>query len=192
MSNDLLDRELVRQVQLGNTRAFDVLVLRYQWRLKRVVNRYVRNEQEVADVVQEALIKAYRYIPEFRGESSFYSWLYRIAVNTAKNYLQLKKLDILDQYKSVNDGDDSIYDEHLIENATPEVLLQCAEFEKTLFQFLHQLPDELRVVLILRELAGLSYDEMANALNCPIGTVRSRLARGRQILNDKLQAMISD
>lgn len=179
-----IDLELVKQVQRGNKRAFDALVVRYQHKIVRLVSRYISDPSEVYDVVQECFIRAYRSLPSFRGESKFYSWLYRVALNTTKTYLQEKSrrppaqdLDFTDvecitgEIKSNSDG------------ADPERLMLQGEIEEAVFDALDNLPDEMRNALILRELAGLSYEEISGALKIPVGTVRSRLARAKELIS---------
>ena len=190
MGEDGVDRTLVERVQRGDKRAFDLLVLKYQHKLVKLVSRYVRDPSEVMDVVQEAFIKAYRALPSFRGESAFYTWIYRIAINTAKNYL-------VAQGRRPPDGDIDSSDVDLIEgetelkdNATPERLLLRDEIEETVMDAIAQLPEDLRVAITLRELEGLSYEEIAEAMDCPVGTVRSRIFRAREAINKRLQPLL--
>lgn len=190
MGEDGVDRVLIERVQRGDKRAFDLLVLKYQHKLVKLVSRYVRDPSEVMDVVQEAFIKAYRALPSFRGESAFYTWIYRIAINTAKNYL-------VAQGRRPPDGDidssnvDQIEGEtELKDNATPERLLLRDEIEKTVTDAIARLPEDLRVAITLREFEGLSYEEIAEAMNCPVGTVRSRIFRAREAINKRLQPLL--
>ncbi len=190
MGEDGVDRALVERVQRGDKKAFDLLVLKYQHKLVKLVSRYVRDPSEVMDVVQESFLKAYRALPGFRGESAFYTWIYRIAINTAKNYL-------VAQGRRPPDGDIDSGDIDMIEgetelkdNATPERLLLRDEIEKTVMDAIEQLPEDLRTAITLRELEGLSYEEIAESMDCPIGTVRSRIFRAREAINKRLQPLL--
>ncbi len=184
------DQYLVERVQRGDKKAFDILVRKYQHKLVKLISRYVYDPSEVMDVVQETFLKAYRAIPNFRGDSAFYTWLYRIGVNTAKNYLiaQGRKppnVDIdaeeAEQYEGESD---------LKEYATPEGMLLRAEIEKTVSDTIENLPDDLRKAIVLRELEGLSYEEIAEVMKCPVGTVRSRIFRAREAINEKLKPLL--
>ena len=184
------DQYLVERVQRGDKKAFDILVRKYQHKLAKLISRYVYDPSEVMDVVQETFLKAYRAIPNFRGDSAFYTWLYRIGVNTAKNYLiaQGRKPPSVDidaeeaeQYEGESD---------LKEYATPEGMLLREEIEKTVFDTIENLPDDLRKAIVLRELEGLSYEEIAEAMQCPVGTVRSRIFRAREAINEKLKPLL--
>lgn len=190
MAGETTDQQLVEQVQQGDKRAFDILVLRYQHKIIKLISRYVRDSSEVFDVAQETFIKAYRALPNFRGESAFYTWLYRIAINTAKNYL-------ISQRRRPPDVDIDLADAELFEgatelreNATPERLLLKDEIERTVFAALEQLPEDLRTAITLRELEGLSYEEIAQAMACPVGTVRSRIFRAREAIHGKLKPLL--
>jgi RNA polymerase sigma-70 factor (ECF subfamily) len=190
VGEDGVDRALVERVQRGDKKAFDLLVLKYQHKLVKLVSRYVRDPSEVMDVVQESFLKAYRALPGFRGESAFYTWIYRIAINTAKNYL-------VAQGRRPPDGDIDSGDVEQIEgetelkdNATPERLLLRDEIEKTVMDAIEQLPEDLRTAITLRELEGLSYEEIAESMDCPIGTVRSRIFRAREAINKRLQPLL--
>ncbi len=190
MGEENTDKRLVELVQKGDKKAFDILVLKYQHRIVRLISRYVRDSSEVFDVAQEAFIKAYRALPGFRGESAFYTWLYRIAINTAKNYL-------IAQGRRPPGADIEISDAELFEggaelrdNATPEHLLLRDELEKTVFEAIEHLPEDLRTAITLRELEGLSYEEIAEAMGCPVGTVRSRIFRAREAINIKLKPLL--
>ena len=187
MGEDGVDRTLVERVQRGDKRAFDVLVLKYQHKLVKLVSRYVRDPSEVMDVVQEAFIKAYRALPSFRGESAFYTWIYRIAINTAKNYLVAQGRRPPDGDIDSGDVDQIEGETELKDNATPERLLLRDEIEETVMDAIAQLPEDLRVAITLRELEGLSYEEIAEAMDCPVGTVRSRIFRAREAINNRLQ-----
>ena len=190
MSGQLSDQQLVERVQRGDKNAFNLLVLKYQSKVISLISRYVRNQADVADVAQEAFIKAYRALPNFRGESAFYTWLYRIAVNTAKNYLvsQGRRTPANDV-----DAEDAEYYEGsdaLKEFASPERLLLSEEIKKVIFDTLETLPEELRMAISLRELDGMSYEDIAIVMDCPVGTVRSRIFRAREAIDKKLQPLL--
>ena len=185
-----VDEALVAKVQRGDRRAFDLLVLKYQNRVAALVSRYIRDAAEVADVTQEAFIRAYRAIPSFRGDSAFYTWLYRIAINTAKNHLVA-----LDRRPP---GSDVAPDEaeqleiggRLQDATTPEHHLLEDEIARTIRDALAALPEDLRTAITLRELEGLSYEEIAKAMDCPIGTVRSRIFRARAAIDNRLKPLL--
>ncbi|MFA6037987.1 MAG: RNA polymerase sigma factor RpoE [Legionellales bacterium] len=186
MSERLADAALVRRAQQGDNQAFNLLVLKYQTRLEKVIARYVRDPHEVFDLTQETFIKAYRALDHFRGTSSFYTWVYRIAVNTAKNYL-------IALTRRPPDRDvDAQLDIELRADVNPEQLLLRDEIERTVFQVINTLPLELRVSIILRELEGLSYDEIAQIMHCPLGTVRSRIFRAREAIDNQVQPLLRD
>ena len=185
-STEPTDHQLVVRVQKGDKRAFDLLVLKYQFRLQSIIGRFIRDVDEVADVTQEAFIKAYRAIPNFRGDSQFYTWLYRIAVNTAKNYLVSKSrrpvssdVDIADAEQFSNNGG-------LVDEATPEDELLRDELQKVINDALGTLPEDLRTAVTLREFDGLSYEDIAAVMDCPVGTVRSRIFRAREFLDERI------
>lgn len=190
MSGQLSDQQLVERVQSGDKNAFNLLVLKYQNKVASLIARYVRNQADVADVAQEAFIKAYRALPNFRGDSAFYTWLYRIAVNTAKNHLvsqgrRAPANDIDAEEAEYYDGSDA-----LKEFASPERLLLSDEIQQVVFDALEVLPEELRVAISLRELDGMSYDEISNVMDCPVGTVRSRIFRAREAIDKQLQPLL--
>jgi RNA polymerase sigma-70 factor (ECF subfamily) len=185
-----VDRELVQRVQKGDKNAFDVLVRRYQYKIIKLISRYVSDPSEALDVSQEAFLKAYRALPGFRGDSAFYTWLYRIAINTAKNYLVAQGRrppgsDIDAQEAEQYDGQS-----HLKEYETPERVLLKDEIEKTVFRAIEDLPEDLRTAITLREFEGMSYEEIAQAMGCPIGTVRSRIFRAREAIDNKLRPLL--
>lgn len=192
MSERNVDLKLVRRVQQGEKAAFDVLVRKYQHKVVKLVARYVSDHSEALDVTQETFLKAYRAIRKFRGDSAFYTWLYRIAINTAKNYLVAQsrrpfETDVDLQLENVEGpGPQS-----LRENATPENLLLRDEIEATVYGAIEALPEDLRTAITLRELEGLSYEEIALAMGCPVGTVRSRIFRAREAINNKLEPLLS-
>jgi RNA polymerase sigma-70 factor (ECF subfamily) len=181
---------LVRRVQQGDKKAFDVLVLKYQQRIVKLVSRYVRDQDEAFDVAQEAFIKAYRSLANFRGDSAFYTWLYRIAINTAKNYLvaQGRRPPATDV-----DADEATYvegGERLSVGDSPERLLHRDEVERVIYQTIDGLPEELRTAITLREMEGLSYEEIAITMGCPVGTVRSRIFRAREAIETQLKPLL--
>lgn len=190
MSEQKTDQELVEQVQKGNKNAFNLLVIRHQNKVMNIVSRYVKNSGDVADVTQEAFIKAYRALPNFRGESAFYTWLYRIAVNSAKNYLtsQGRKPPASD----VDASEADYYDgsEALKENASPERKLLSDELQQKLFSTIESLPEDLRSAITLREIEGLSYEEIASVMECPVGTVRSRIFRAREAIDKVIMPLV--
>jgi len=186
-----LDRALVERVQQGDKRAFDLLVRKYQHKVVALVSRYLRNRAECEDVAQEAFIRAWRAIGSFRGDSAFYTWLYTIAVNTAKNHLvALSRRPPADDV----DADDATFmagGERMQDVATPEHELMRQEIEQSVFSTVEALPDDLRKAITLREVDGLSYDEIAETMGCPIGTVRSRIFRAREAIEQKLRPLLT-
>ena len=189
---NLLDEQLVERVQRGDKNAFNLLVRKYQHKVVNLVARYVNNPGDVPDVVQEAFIKAYRALPTFRVESAFYTWLYRIAVNTAKNYLTSQGRR---PPSSDVEADEAEYyggGEALQEVATPENLALTDEIKRTVFAAIEALPEDLRTAITLREMEGLSYEEIAEIMDCPVGTVRSRIFRAREAIDKKLQPLIEN
>jgi len=190
MGERSIDQALVERVQKGDKQAFDVLVLKYQNKIIQLVYRYVHDSDEARDVAQEAFIKAYKAIGRFRGESAFYTWIYRIAINTAKNYLVASgrrppRADIDAQDAEQYEGATG-----LKEYATPERVLLKDEIQETIARAIDELPDDLRTAITLRELEGLSYEEIAQTMECPIGTVRSRIFRARDAIDSKLKPLL--
>ena len=184
------DSQLVLRVQKGDKRAFDLLVLKYQFRLQAIVARYIRDDHEVADVTQEAFIKAYRALPNFRGDSQFYTWLYRIAINTAKNYLVSKSRRPANSDIDVEDAEQFANNERLVDECSPENALFRDELEKAINDNLSALPEDLRTALTLREFEGLSYEDIAAVMDCPVGTVRSRIFRAREFIDDSVLLLL--
>ncbi len=191
MGDREVDQQLVERVQSGDKQAFNLLVAKYQRKLTRLLSQFVRDPAEVEDVAQEAFIKAYRALPSFRGDSAFYTWLYRIGINTAKNYLvsQGRKASML---HGVDSEEAENYEEGgvLREMNTPESELMSKQIAQTVNRTLEELPEELRTAIILREMEGLSYEEIANIMDCPIGTVRSRIFRAREAISDQLRPLL--
>ena len=188
MGADVSDLSLVRRVQRGDKGAFDVLVLKYQHKLVKLVTRYVRNPAEAEDIAQEAFIKAYRALPQFRGDSAFYTWLYRIAINTAKNAVVSRDRNPVD-YDLDRDSIDESYDMQgrLKDSETPEGLVLTDEIRQTVNAAIEELPEDLRTAIVLRELEGLSYEQIAASMDCPVGTVRSRIFRAREAIDRRLR-----
>ena len=191
MGDREVDQQLVERVQRGDKHAYELLVTKYQRRLARLISRFVRDQSEVEDVTQEAFIKAYRALPTFRGESAFYTWLYRIGINTAKNYLLALKRraptnTLLDTEETEGYEDAGL----LQEVSTPENELMSKQVIDVVNSSLQELPDDLRTALTLREMEGMSYEEIAEVMNCPIGTVRSRIFRARETIAEKLRPLL--
>ncbi|MFC1684661.1 RNA polymerase sigma factor RpoE [Pseudomonadota bacterium] len=186
-----VDQELVTRVQRGDKKAFDLLVLKYQQKVANLVSRYIRDPSETQDVTQEAFIKAYRALPRFRGESAFYTWLYRIAINTAKNFIVAQGRRPPGSGVDVEVAEQLDVGVRLKETATPENYLMEQEIAETVSQAINDLPEDLRTAITLRELEGLSYEEIARAMSCPIGTVRSRIFRAREAIDAKLKPLLS-
>ncbi len=181
------DQQLVARVQKGDSRAFDLLVLKYQHRIFGLISRYVRDVDEIQDVAQEAFIKAYRALPGFRGDSAFYTWLYRIAINTAKNYLVARSRRPPGSDVDIEDAE--YYEEGALlhEIETPENALFGAELKAVVERAISQLPEDLRTAVTLREFDGLSYEDIAEIMDCPVGTVRSRIFRAREAIDSKVK-----
>lgn len=191
MSEQNIDQTLVERVQQGDKNAFNLLVTKYQHKVANLVSRYVSNHSDVPDIVQEAFIKAYRALPNFRGESAFYTWLYRIAVNCAKNHSVA--LGRKPPSNDVEVEDAEFYDggDALRENASPEKVLLTEEIKKVVFDTIAQLPDDLRIAINFREIEGLSYEEIAVIMECPVGTVRSRIFRARDAIDKKITPLLA-
>lgn len=190
MGEQDIDLALVKRVQQGEKAAFNLLVRRYQQKLSSIIARYVSTPADVGDVVQEAFIKAYRALPSFRGESAFYTWLYRIAVNSAKNYLtaQARKPHTADI--DSNDFEALEGDSPLKEDVSPERLLLSSEVKKVIFNTIEELPEDLRVAITLREIESMSYDDIAMVMQCPVGTVRSRIFRARDLIDHRIKSLL--
>ena len=184
------DKELVQQVQNGSKKAFDLLVLKYQHRIIKLVLRYVKQRSDAEDIAQEAFLKAYRALPNFRGDSAFYTWMYRIAINTAKNHLVASGRRPMEVELENADGESLDIEELQKDVATPENLLLTDEIRETVQKTINGLPDDLRVAITLREVDGLSYDDIATAMECPIGTVRSRIFRAREAVDQELKPLL--
>jgi RNA polymerase sigma-70 factor (ECF subfamily) len=192
--SEVSDRQLVERVQRGEKRAFDLLVIKYQHRIIKLISRYVRDQGDAQDVAQEAFLKAYRALGQFRGESAFYTWLYRIAINTAKNYLSMqarRPVETETDIEGNSEGNEQNEMElALSDNTTPENLLLKDEIERTVISAVEELPEDLRTAITLREVDGLSYEDIAAVMACPIGTVRSRIFRAREAIDKRLQPLL--
>ena len=191
MSDREIDRQLVERAQRGDKQAFGLLVQKYQRKLARLLSRFIRDPSEVEDVAQEAFIKAYRALPAFRGDSAFYTWLYRIGINTAKNYLMAlgrrapTSTDVeVEEAEGLDEGD------QLRDINTPESVLLSNEIAQTVNATIEKLPEELRAAIQLREIDGMSYEDIARAMDCPIGTVRSRIFRAREAIAEQLRPLL--
>ena len=190
MPDNVSDRDLVERVQRGERKAFDLLMLKYQHRIAKLIARYVHDPSEVLDVAQEAFLKAYRAIPRFRGDSAFYTWMYRIAINTAKNHLAAQARRPRDSGVDVTDAEQFDGVTELKEFVTPEGLALTEEIQRTVIAAIEALPEDLKVAISLRELEGLSYEDIARVMECPIGTVRSRIFRAREAINERLDPLL--
>ena len=190
VSETKVDQLLVERVQKGDKRAFDLLIQKYQHRIVSLVSRYVSDSSEAQDVAQEAFIKAYRAIDRFRGDSAFYTWLYRIAINTAKNWIVAKNRRPPASDIDAVDAEQYGISSKLKEISTPENELLREEIERTVFATIADLPEDLRTAIMLREMDGMSYEEIATTMDCPIGTVRSRIFRAREAIDEKLKPLI--
>ncbi len=190
MGDNSVDQELVGRVQKGDKKAFDVLVRKYQHKVTNLISRYVYDPTETLDVAQETFIKAYRALPNFRGDSAFYTWLYRIAINTAKNYLVAKSRRLPLADVDTQEAEQFSGESSLKNYETPEHLLQRDDIEKVVFETIDALPEDLRTAITLREIDGLSYEEIADAMSCPVGTVRSRIFRAREAIEKNLKPLL--
>ena len=188
-----VDAELVARVKAGDKKAFDLLVLKYQRKIMRLLSRMIRDQAEVEDVAQEAFIKAYRALPQFRGDSAFYTWLYRIAINTARNWLasNSRRPSTPSSYEN-EDGETFDEMDNLTDNTTPESELASRQIAQTVNKAIEDLPEDLRTAIVLREIEGMSYEDIAQSMNCPIGTVRSRIFRAREAIATKLRPMMTN
>jgi RNA polymerase sigma-70 factor (ECF subfamily) len=191
MSDREIDRQLVERVQRGDKRAFELLVAKYQRKIFRLLSRLIRDPGEIEDVAQEAFIKAYRALPNFRGDSAFYTWLYRIAINTAKNYLVAQgRRAPTSTETEVEDAERMDDAEQLRDVNTPDSMLLSKQVGEAVNRAIDRLPEDLRTAIVLREIEGLSYEEIAESMNCPIGTVRSRIFRAREAIANELRPLL--
>ena len=185
-----IDQALVERVQKGDKKAFDLLVMKYQLRLSKLISRFMRNQSDVPDVLQETFIKAYRALPDFRGDSAFYTWIYRIAINTAKNHLVASARKSPPGSIDVQDAEDYGASDWLKEYATPERELLAQEIHNTVKLAIDDLPTDLKQAITLREIEGLSYEDIAQVVDCPIGTVRSRIFRAREAIDERMNPLL--
>ena len=191
MTDRDIDRQLVARAQRGDKQAFELLVEKYQRKLARLLSRFIRDPAEVEDVTQEAFIKAYRALPAFRGDSAFYTWLYRIGINTAKNYLMAMGRRAPTSTEGEADEAEGFEEgEQLRDINTPESMLLSNEIAQTVNATIEQLPEELRTAIQMREIEGMSYEDIAKAMDCPIGTVRSRIFRAREAIAEQLRPLL--
>ncbi|MGH8741934.1 MAG: RNA polymerase sigma factor RpoE [Burkholderiales bacterium] len=191
MSEREIDRQLVARAQRGDKQAFNLLVVKYQRKLARLLSRFIRDPAEVEDVTQEAFIKAYRALPAFRGDSAFYTWLYRIGINTAKNYLMaMGRRAPTSTEVEAEEAEGFEEGEQLRDINTPESVLLSNEIAQTVNSTIEKLPEELRKAIQMREIEGMSYEDIAQAMDCPIGTVRSRIFRAREAIAEQLRPLL--
>lgn len=191
MSEAAADQELVSRVQAGDKRSFDLLVLKYQNRIVKLISRFVHDPMEAQDVAQEAFIKAFRAIDSFRGDSAFYTWLYRIATNAAKNHLVSQSRRPPSGGVDVAEAEQYAVDTRLKEKTTPEGLVMTEELKRVIFHTISSLPDDLREAITLREIENMSYEDIALVMGCPVGTVRSRIFRARDAIDQKIRPLLS-
>ncbi|WP_027966582.1 RNA polymerase sigma factor RpoE [Halomonas halocynthiae] len=191
MGNRETDQQLVERARNGDTRAFDLLVKKYQHKIIGLIGRYVHDHSEVQDVAQEAFIKAYRALGSFRAESAFYTWMYRIAINTAKNYLVSRSRRPPGTDLDMSDAEVLDHSGRLADIETPEAAIARDQLESAVFEAIEALPDDLRTAITLREMDGLSYEDIANIMECPVGTVRSRIFRAREAVDQHIQPLIT-
>jgi RNA polymerase sigma-70 factor (ECF subfamily) len=187
-----IDSDLVQQARLGDKQAFDLLVQKYQFKILKLVNRYVNDPTEAMDVAQESFIKAYRALDKFRGDSAFYTWLYRIAINTAKNHIVSQSRRIIESDVEVVDMEQTLTKGNLKEYSAPEKILLDVEIENAVNEVIQHLPKELRTAITLRELEGMSYEEIAGIMACPVGTVRSRIFRAREAIERRIKPLLNE
>lgn len=190
MGDSSADQQLIRRVQQGDKKAFDLLVLKYQHRIINLVSRFVRDPNDALDVAQEAFLKAYRALPSFRGDSAFYTWMYRIAINTAKNYLVVQSRRPVEREQDLAESEQIALESALNDIATPEHMLLTDEIGTTILKAIENLPEDLSTAITLREVEGLSYEEIATVMACPIGTVRSRIFRAREAIDKRLKPLL--
>ena len=192
MADNIADKEIIERVKNGDKKAYDLLVLKYQQRVINLISRFVKNYADALDVSQETFIKAYKALPNFRGESAFYTWLYRIAVNTAKNHLTVQSRKITKSDYDVTEIEQIEGNMTLTEQTTPENLLIKDELQETVLNTIENLPEDLKSAIMLREIEGLSYEEIAAVMECPVGTVRSRIFRARETIDNKIKPLLKN
>jgi RNA polymerase sigma-70 factor (ECF subfamily) len=188
-----IDAALVERVQKGDKKAFDLLVLKYQRKIIRLLSRMIRDQNEIEDVAQEAFIKAYKALPQFRGDSAFYTWLYRIAINTARNWMSQNSRRPSAPNSNVAENDETFSEiDNLTDSNSPEAEMVTREIAASVNETIEALPEELRRAIVMREIDGMSYEDIALAMNCPIGTVRSRIFRAREAIASKLRPIMGN
>ena len=192
MADNATDKEIIERVKSGEKEAYDLLVLKYQQRVINLISRFVKNHSDALDVSQETFIKAYRALPNFRGDSAFYTWLYRIAVNTAKNHLTVQSRKITKSDYDVAEIEQIEGNMSLTEQTTPESLLAKDELQETILKTIENLPEDLKSAIMLREIEGLSYEEIAEVMECPVGTVRSRIFRAREMIDSNIKTLLEN
>ncbi|MCB1583361.1 MAG: RNA polymerase sigma factor RpoE [Marinicella sp.] len=192
MSEKTLDAELVNQAKQGKMKAFELLVNRYQQKVANVIAKFVKDRHEIQDVAQEVFIKVYRALPNFRGESSFYTWIYRIAVNTSKNHLVSKSRRIQNAPVEFEEAENFSSNEDHRNLDTPDAVYARGELEQTMSKAISTLPEDLKTAIVLREVDGMSYEEIAEKMDCPIGTVRSRIFRARDAIDQAMRPLLQD
>ena len=192
MADNIADKEIIERVKNGDKNAYDLLVLKYQQRVINLISRFVKNYADALDISQETFIKAYKALPNFRGESAFYTWLYRIAVNTAKNHLTVQSRKITKSDYDVAEIEQIEGNMTLTEQTTPENLLIKDELQETILNTIENLPEDLKSAIMLREIEGLSYEEIATVMECPVGTVRSRIFRARETIDNKIKPLLKN
>ncbi|HBH10999.1 MAG: RNA polymerase sigma factor RpoE [Legionellales bacterium] len=192
MADNATDKEIIERVKSGEKEAYDLLVLKYQQRVINLISRFVKNHSDALDVSQETFIKAYRALPNFRGDSAFYTWLYRIAVNTAKNHLTVQSRKITKSDYDVAEIEQIEGNMSLTEQTTPESLLAKDELQETILKTIENLPEDLKSAIMLREIEGLSYEGIAEVMECPVGTVRSRIFRAREMIDSKIKPLLEN
>ena len=192
MADNITDKEIIERVKNGDKKAYDLLVLKYQQRVINLISRFVKNYADALDISQETFIKAYKALPNFRGESAFYTWLYRIAVNTAKNHLTVQSRKITKSDYDVTEIEQIEGNMTLTEQTTPENLLFKDELQETVLNTIENLPEDLKSAIMLREIEGLSYEEIAAVMECPVGTVRSRIFRARETIDNKINPLLKN
>ena len=192
MADNATDKEIIERVKGGEKEAYDLLVLKYQQRVINLISRFVKNHSDALDVSQETFIKAYRALPNFRGESAFYTWLYRIAVNTAKNHLTVQSRKITKSDYDVADIEQIEGNMSLTEQTTPESLLVKDELQETILKTIENLPEDLKSAIMFRVIEGFSYEEIAEVMECPVGTVRSRIFRAREMIDSKIKPLLEN
>ena len=192
MADNITDKEIIERVKNGDKNAYDLLVLKYQQRVINLISRFVKNHADALDISQETFIKAYKALPNFRGESAFYTWLYRIAVNTAKNYLTVQSRKITKSDYDVTEIEQIECNMNLTEQTTPENLLIKDELQDIVLNTIENLPEDLKSAIMLREIEGLSYEEIAAVMECPVVTVRSRIFRARETIDNKIKPLLKN